>query len=107
MPLFPASRVTPGYRASFIVQGRLSMSPVSQNNAVAAAAVAVLLSTQSILAMDTEARKKSLENCDGHLARCAATPCPERVKSDCEHFCAAMSVGCEALRKGDDATAGE
>jgi hypothetical protein len=83
------------------------MSLVSQRKASAAAAVAVLLSTQSILAMDAEERKKSLENCDGHLARCAAKPCPETVKSDCEHFCAAMSVGCEALRKGDDATAGE
>ena len=100
------------------------MSLVFESKAIAAAAAAVLLSTQLALAIDintaqkyveekvqapelTQERKKSLENCDDHLRRCATIPCPERVKQECEQFCAAMSVGCEALRKGDDAKAAE
>ena len=106
------------------MQSRLSMSLVSNSKAIAAAAVAVLLSTQSVLADElstarkyveekaqapevTQDRKKSLENCDAHLSRCATIPCPETVKPECEQFCAAMSVGCEALRTGDDAKAAE
>jgi hypothetical protein len=97
---------------------------VSDNKTITAAAAAVLFSTQSALAIDistaqkyveekvqapelTQERKKSLENCDDHLRRCATIPCPEIVKHECEQFCAAMSVGCEALRKGDDAKAAE
>src|SRR3954447_13484662 len=101
------------------------MSLVFESKAIAAAAAAVLLfSTQSALAIDistaqkyveekvqapelTQERKKSLENCDDHLRRCATIPCPEIVKHECEQFCATMSVGCEALRKGDDAKAAE
>jgi hypothetical protein len=98
------------------------MSPVSQKQAIAAAAVAILLSTPSVLATDrstakkyaatqapelTDERKKSLENCGDHLKRCDTLACPGTVKRECEHFCAAMSIGCEALRKGDDATAAE
>jgi hypothetical protein len=95
-----------------------------ESKAIAAATVAVLLSTQTVLALDIsraqkyveekvqapepkKERNKSLENCDAHLGRCATIPCPEAVKHECEEFCAAMSVGCEALRKGDDAKAAE
>ena len=83
------------------------MSRASQSKAIAAAAVVVLLSTKSLLALDAEARKKSLENCDAHLKRCDILLCPATVKRECEEFCAAMSIGCEALRKGDDAAAAE
>ena len=98
------------------------MSLLSKNKAIAAAAVAVLLSTPSVLATDrntakkyaatqapelTDERKKSLENCDAHLKRCDTLVCPGTVKRECEQFCAAMSIGCEALRKGDDAAAAE
>src|SRR4051794_355547 len=106
------------------MQTRLFTSLILESKAIAAASVAVLLSTQSILANDlstarkyveekgqapelTQDRKKSLENCDAHLSRCATIPCPETVKRECEQFCAAMSVGCEALRTGDDAKAAE
>ena len=106
------------------MQTRLFRSLVSERKAIAAAGVALLLSTQSVLANDlstprkyaeekgqapevTQERKKSLENCDAHLGRCATIPCPETVKHECEQFCAAMSVGCEALKTGDDAKAAE
>jgi hypothetical protein len=55
----------------------------------------------------TDERKKSLENYDAHLKRCDTLVCPGTVKRECEQFCAAMSTGCEALRKGDDAAAAE
>jgi hypothetical protein len=105
-----------------LFRGRLSMSLLSKNKAIAAAAVAVLLSTPSVLATDrstankyaatqapepTDERKKSLENYDAHLKRCDTLVCPGTVKRECEQFCAAMSTGCEALRKGDDAAAAE
>src|SRR3954453_8472936 len=100
------------------------MSLMSQSKAMSAAAVVVLLSTQSVLAIDTsnakkyaeektqapgltEERKKSLENCGAHLKRCDTLVCPTTVKQECEKFCAAMSIGCEALRTGDDAAAAE
>src|SRR3954447_18430319 len=120
----PGSLTGPITSEELDMQTRLSRSLASESKAIAAAAVAVLLSTQSVLANDlstarkyveekgqgpelTQDRKKSLENCDAHLGRCATIPCPETVKHECEQFCAAMSVGCEALRTGDDAKAAE